>query len=332
MNGQLEGVDKAAIFLLSLGPELSAPIMKQMDDEALIEIAKRMPKLNDIKPEMLSDICKEYAESHHSGNPFFASSSDIKDMLNGVVDGARLERIMESLEDGSPMRVPVWSKLSRMSAKAVFALIRTENPQTIAIILGQLDPDLASSLIEMFPEEMQTSVVVRMSKIESVPTELVHDIEDALEKQLTGMGSSGLTFDGMVRVVDMLKTLDGKVSKNILEHLREKDPELFEQVDSQLLVFEDFTALSEKDIQTVLKHVSSEDLVRALKGASDELREHFFSNMSARAADIMREDMEVMGPLKVSDVEKCQRALLEVARKLDEEGAISLGGQEEMVI
>jgi len=291
-----------------------------------------MPKLNNIKPDALAEICNEFAEFHRSGNPFFTSSADIKEMLNGVVDGARLERIMESLQDGRPVRVPVWSKLSRMSPKAVYGIIRNENPQTIAIILGQLDPDLASSLIELFPEDMQTSVVVRMSKIESVPTDLVHDIEDALEKQLTSeAGGSGLSFDGMVRVVDILKTLDGHISKSILEHLREKDPELFEQVDSQLLLFEDFTDLSERDIQTVLKHVSSEDLVRALKGASDELREHFFSNMSQRAAEIMREDMEIMGPIKVSDVEACQRNLLEVARKLDEEGAITLGTQEEMV-
>ena len=329
---QLEGADKAAVLLLALGPELSSPIMKQMDDEALIDLAKRMPKLSNIKPEDLAIVCNEYTQFHRSGNPFLSSSADIKGMLTGVVDNARLDRIMESLQDGSPVRVPIWSKLSRMTPKTVFGIIKNENPQTIAIILGQLDPDFASSLIELFPEEMQTSVVVRMSKIESVSSDLIHDIEDALEKQLTGdHGGSGLSFDGMVRVVDILKTLDGNVSKSILDHLREKDPELFEQVDSQLLVFEDFTELSEKDIQTVLKHASSEDLVRALKGASDELREHFFANMSQRAADMMREDMEVMGPLKVSDVEACQRNLLEVARKLDDEGAISLGTQEEMI-
>jgi len=328
---QLEGADKAAVLLLALGPELSSPIMKQMDDEALIDLAKRMPKLSNIKPEDLAIVCNEYTQFHRSGNPFLSSSADIKGMLTGVVDNARLDRIMDSLQDGSPVRVPVWNKLSRMTAKTVFGIIKNENPQTIAIILGQLDPDFASSLIELFPEDMQTSVVVRMSKIESVSTDLIHDIEDALEKQLTGDHGSGLSFDGMVRVVDILKTLDGNVSKSILDHLRDKDPELFEQVDSQLLVFEDFADLSEKDVQTVLKHVSSEDLVRALKGASDELREHFFSNMSQRAAEIMREDMDIMGPLKVSDVEACQRNLLEIARKLDDEGAITFGTQEEMI-
>jgi len=333
-SGQrLLGPDKAAVFLLSLGPDLSAPILKKMDDDGLVEIAKRMPNLGNISSETLAEIYQEYAQFHRSGDPLLtASATEVQELLQGVVDEDRLQRIMESLEGGDIVRMPVWGKLSHMKPKAVFALIKNENPQTIAIILGRLDPDLASSLIELFPENMQTSVVLRMSKIESVPTELVHDIEDALGKQLTGMqGGSGLTFDGMVRVVEILKTLDSKISKNILDYLREKDRELFDQVDSQLLVFEDFATLSDKDIQTVLKHVSSDDLIRALKGASDDLREHFFGNMSQRAADIMREDMDVMGAIRVSDVEKGQRAILEVARKLDEEGAISMGPQEEMI-
>ncbi len=330
---ELKGPDKAAVFLLALGPELSAPILKKMDDDGLVKIARSMSSLEHISSETLAAIYQEYAQAHRSGDPFITSSvAEVQDLLRGVVDEERLQRIIESLEDGGPVRIPVWDKLSRMRPKAVHTLIKNENPQTIAIILGKLDPDLASSLIEMFPEDIQTQVVLRMSKIESVSTEFVRDIEEALDAQLTGVqGGTGLTFDGMVRVVEILKTLDSKVSKNIMEYLREKDRELFEQVDSQLLVFEDFFELSERDIQTVLKHVSSDDLVRALKGASDDLREHFFKNMSQRAADMMREDMEVMGPIKISDVEKSQRSILEVARKLDDEGAISMSVQEEMI-
>lgn len=330
---KLEGPDKAAIFLLSLGPEMASPIMQHMDDEGLMEIARRMPKVGKVDPEILKVVFEEFEEMHQTGGAMMmASPDDVEKLLKGVVDGPRLQRIMESLNDSSPVRVRVWDKLSRMKPKAVFALVRNEKPQTIAIILGHINPDLASSIIELLPEEMRTSVVLRMSKLESVPTDLVHDIEDALEKEMSDVqGGSGLTFDGMVRVVEILKTLDSNVSKPILESLREQDPELFEQVDSQLLVFEDFVNLDDRDIQTVLKHVSSEDLVRSLKGASEELRELFFKNMSSRAADIMREDMEVMGPLKVSDVEHAQREVLEVARKLDEEGAITLGQQEDMV-
>jgi len=321
------------MFLLSLGPELSGPIMKTMDDDSLVKIAKRMPCLANIGPDMLDNLFREYEELHNSGIPALtASTEEVHELLKNVVDEERLQHILESLGNGNPVRIPVWSRISRMKPKSVYSLDKNENPQTIAIILGHLDSGLASNLIELFPEEMQMAVVVRMSKIESVSTDLIHDIEDALGKQLADtQGDSGLSFDGMVRVVEILKTLDSKISKPILDHLREKDMELFEQVDSQLLVFEDFSLLSDRDIQTVLKHVSSEDLIRALKGGSDEIRDHFFANMSQRAAEVMREDMEVMGPLKVSDVEKSQRNIMENARKLDQEGLISMGKQEEMV-
>lgn len=330
---ELSGADKAALFLLSLGPELSSEVMKNLDDETLVEIAKRIPHLNGVESERLAEICKEYAQHHRSGAPIIAPSlQDIQKLLKGVVDEERLRLIMEHLEEEDEQRCSVWKKLSRVKPKIVYSLIKNEKPQTIAIILGQLDAGQASSLLEMFPEEMQRSVVLRMSKIESVSTELIRDIEEALEKQMADLqGGSGLTFDGMVRVVEILKSLDSKITRPILDYLRSKDPELFEQVDSKLLVFEDIGKLTDRDIQAVLKHVSSEDLIKALKGASDELRELFFRNMSQRAAEIMREDMEVMGPVKVSEVEKSQRNILEVARKLDEEGTITLGSQEDLV-
>lgn len=330
---KMDGPDKAAIFLLSLGQELATPIMKQMDDESLVEIAQRMPKLANIGPETLIAVYQEYEELHNSGNPMFISSAkEVEDLLKNVVDGERLQHILESLEETEPSKIRIWTRLARLKPKAIHALIKNENPQTIAIILGHLDPALVSEVLQLLDEGIRMAVVLRMAKIESVPTELVRDIEDALECELMETaGGSGLAFDGLLRVVEMLKSLDSNISKPILDHLREKDPELFEQIDSQLLVFEDFLNLSDRDIQAVLKHVSSEDLVRSLKGASDDVRHHFFKNMSKRAADIMREDMEVMGPLKVSDVEKAQRAILEVARKLDEEGEITLGGQEDLV-
>ncbi len=329
------GLERAAIFLLSLGPDISSKIMPQLDDDRLVDIAKRMPAIQDIETETLISIYKEFVQLHKAGDPFIGGeAANIEDMLRGVVDEERLQRIMESLEHGGPVKLPVWEKIARMKPNSVFSLIRNENPQAIAIILGRLDPEQASTLIELFPEESQMEIILRMAKLESVPGDVTRDIEEALDNLLGnqhGGGPSGFSFDGMVRVVEILKTLDSKVSKPILEHLREKDSAIFEQVDSQLLVFDDFDALSNKDIQQVLKQVSSEDLVRALKGASDELREKFLANMSQRAADVMREDMEVMGPIKVSDVEVSQRAILEVARKLDNEGVISLGNQEDMV-
>ena len=333
-KGVLSGVDKAAVFLLSLGPKLAGPVMKKIDDQSMVEIARRMPEIGTVSAEKLAEIYSEFQEIRQKGGIVGATSiEDVGEMLKGVVDDERLEYILKGLENNTPVETPVWSKLSRMKPSVVFALIRNENPQTIAIILGRVDPSMATQLLEMLPEEMQMSVVLRMSKIESVSADLVHDIEDALRMQLTeAHGSSGLTFDGMVKVVDILKTLDSRISKPILEHLKANDPELFEQVDNQLLIFDELGTLSGRDIQSILKQVSSDDLIKALKGSTDEMRELFFENMSKRAADIMREDMEVMGPIKVSEVEQSQRAILEVARKLSDDGIISLGGaQEEMI-
>jgi len=191
---------------------------------------------------------------------------------------------------------------------------------------------VASRVIALLPEDMQLSVVMRMSKIESVPKELVRDIEETLEKELADMqGESGISFDGMVSVVDILKGLDKDVARPILDQLRDKDEALFTQVDRLLLIFDDLKELSDRDIQTILKHISSDDLVKSLKGATEEVAERFFGNMSQRAAEIMREDMEVMGPMKLADVEDAQQTVLKIIRKLDDDGAIALSATDDMV-
>ena len=330
----LSGADRAAILLLSLGSEVAAPILGSLDDHGLVELAKRMPKIKDVTPDMMKEIYTEFIQMHSSGDAFIPSSaSEIRDLLKGVVDPDRLQRILDSLEDGGPIRVPVWEKLARMKPSTVYNLIKEENPQTTAVILGRLEPELSSAVVELLPPEKQMAVVLRMARIETVKGDITRDIEEALDEQVTRAqgGGSGMTMNGMQQVVEILKTLDSKSSKNILDHLKEKDEGLYEQVDSQLFVFEDFTELSDRDIQVILKNVKSEDLMRAMKGASDELCEHFFKNMSKRAAEIMREDIEAMGGLKVSDVERSQKAILEVARILDGEGTIALGTQEEII-
>jgi len=207
--------------------------------------------------------------------------------------------------------------------------IEAEHPQTIALILGKIDTAVDSQVISKLPEDVQMSVLMRMSKIETLPSDLVRDIEETLEKELAeATGSSGMSFDGMVSLVEILKTLDKDVSRPLLERIEQQDSELYSQVDKLLLIFEDLLALSSKDIQTLLKHISSDDLVKALKGAPDQLAENFFSNMSKRAAEIMREDMQVMGPLKLVDVEEAQQRILQVVRKLDDDGTITLSADD----
>lgn len=330
-NAKLSGLDKTAILLYALGPEASVPIVRDLNNETLIQLGQRMSDLGKIEAETLHAVVQEYLDMHHSDDPLLRSSrKDVLSLLKCAVDEERRTQILAGLD--APRKLSIWEKLSRLKPEMIKPYVENEHPQTVALILGNIESSLASRIIALLPEDMQMSVVVRMSKIETVPSDLVRDIEETLEEELSGMeGSSGLSFDGMVNVVEILKKLDKSVAKPILEKLQEKDEELFQQVDRLLLIFEDLGELSDRDIQSILKHISSDDLVKALKGSSDEIADSFFGNMSKRAAEIMREDMEVMGPLKLADVEESQQNILKTVRKLDDEGAITLGGNEEMV-
>jgi len=328
---ELSGDDKAAILLFALGPEVSAPLIQNMDDKTMTRLARRMENLGKIERDVLSKVLQEYLDLHESDDPMMHSSrKDVVALLNLAMEKDRADTILQDLN--KPRKMTVWEKLSRIKPSMIASYIEGEHPQTIALILGNLDTSVASHVIAILPEDIQMSVVMRMSKIESVPQELVHDIEETLEKELSeATGDTGISFDGMVSVVEILKSLDKSVSKMILERLEEQDQELYSQVDKLLLVFEDLLELSDKDIQSVLKHISSDDLVRALKGAPEALAESFFKNMSQRASEIMREDMQVMGPMKLADVEEAQQNILQTVRKLDEDGTISLGGGDDML-
>lgn len=331
-NGtELTGDDKAAILLFALGPEVAAPLVQNMDDKTMIRLARRMENLGKIESSTLSKVLDEYLDLHESDDPMMHSSrKDVVALLNLAMEKERADMIIGDIS--KPRKLTVWEKLSRIKPSMIATYIEDEHPQTVALILGNLDTSVASHVIASLPDDMQMSVVMRMSKIETVPQDLVNDIEETLEKELAeATGDTGISFDGMVSVVEILKSLDKSVSKMILERLEEQDQELYSQVDKLLLVFEDLLELTAKDIQTILKHISSDDLVRALKGAPDELAESFFANMSQRASEIMREDMQVMGPMKLADVEEAQQNILQTVRKLDEDGSVSLGGGDDML-
>lgn len=325
---KLKGEDKAAVLLYAIGPEAATPIIQGLDDVTLARISKKMSELGRIDTELLQAVLEEYLSIHESNDPLlYSSQKDVIHLLAHAVDQEKAQEIVEYLE--KPRQFTIWEKLSRLNPSMIVSYIESEHPQTIALILGKINSDVASQVIAKLPEDMQMSVLVRMSKIESVPAELVQDIEETLEKEMSEVtGSSGISFDGMFSLVEILKTLDKEVSAGILERLESKDEELFSQVDKLLLLFEDLVLLSAKDIQTILKHISSDDLVKALKGAPDNLADSFFNNMSQRAAEIMREDMLVMPPLKLSDVEEAQQVILQVVRKLDADGVITLSSDD----
>lgn len=320
---KLSGLDKAAILLAAVGPEYAAPILKSFDDGALVALGRRMSELGKIEKDVIHEVVENYLKDHLSEQMVRADRKRVEELFRTVIEDDRAERILEEID--KPRKLTLWEKLSRLKPEVIKSYLDGEHPQTMAVVLGQIDSSVASRVIALLPEDLQLSVVMRMSKIETVSAELVDDIENVLERELSEEeGSSGLSFDGMLSVVEILKSLNKEVAKPILAKLEERDKELFTQVDRMLLMFDDLIELQDRDIQTILKHISTEDLIKALKGASDELAELFFRNMSQRAAEMMREDMQVMGPLKLSEVEEAQQSILKVIRRLDDEGEVTL--------
>ncbi|MBF0281264.1 MAG: flagellar motor switch protein FliG [Zetaproteobacteria bacterium] len=329
-NQVMTGVDKAAILLSTLDSKTAVEVLDFLDDDMVVKLAKHTPLYGkNIQGDEMSMVMNDFVEVYKSPS-VTVSRSGVRKMLEGVLDNDRLERILYALDERDT--ISIWRKIAGMKPGSIYALISDENPQIMAIILAQLEPDLASQVLGLVPPDQQMPTVLRMSKLENVSREMIAGIERALEERLSAdMWGQGLSFDGVVRVVDILKTLDDSVSKPILDNLREIDQELFEMLDSQIVVFEDLIAVSSADVQQLLQNVDQNDLIKALKGASDGIRTLFFGSMSERASEIMKEDMEVMGALKLSEVQAAQKKILNVARDLEEKGEITLSSKEEMV-
>ena len=326
-NKILNGLDKLAILFYTLGPEQGKKLLSNLDEQSISSIGRKLKEMGKIEPETLSAVMEEYLALHTSDDPMMrVNKKEVRALLEDTMQDDELESVLSRMNDEPKLNV--WEKLSKIKPEMVAAYISDEHPQTIALILANLaktDTEAASRVIPILPEAIQINVVFRMSQIESVPEELIGDIERTLEKILEeSTGSAGLSFNGMEGVVGILKRLDKTVSKPILENLKEKDDELFKQVDRLMLTFEELILLDDRDVQTVLKNIDPEDLIKALKGADEETKEMFLKNMSKRAAETLKEDMEVMGPVKVADVEAASQAILKVVRRLDDEEEITL--------
>jgi flagellar motor switch protein FliG len=225
-------------------------------------------------------------------------------------------------------------RLSELDAKLLVSFLKDEHPQTIAFILSLLNPKKSAEVLMLLPQELREDVIMRIVRIDRVPEDALKEIDDVISSQMNLTSFSGSSMDGKKKMAEILNNSSKETSEALVELLEQKEPEMAEKVKSLMFVFEDLINVDDRGIQTILKEVSTSDLALALKTASDELKEKIFRNMSKRAAEMLKDEMEVMGPVRVSDVEKAQENIVKVARKLEEEGKIILAGKgsEELVV
>ncbi|MBI5409581.1 MAG: flagellar motor switch protein FliG [Nitrospirae bacterium] len=320
----INGYEKAAIFLSAVGEETAAQILKGLDPEVIGKITSYMARMKKGDRVKIESVFVETLELVKSGDiQHLGGEEYVKKILTKGLGNEDAERILEMASKVSPLESLKW-----VNPKTLSSFLVTEHPQTIALILCLLESEQAAAIIETLPEHIRSDVALRVATTERIPESALEEIEEVLKVQLDmGKGSQGKAFHGTKVIAEILNHCDRTTEQKILGSIDGRDAKMADSIRELMLVFDDLEKVDDRGIQLILKEITTEDLTLALKTASDGLKQKIFKNMSQRAVQILKEEMETRGPVKVSDVEKAQQNIVKVARKLDEEGRIVIAGR-----
>jgi flagellar motor switch protein FliG len=323
----LKGSKKAAIFLLSLEQELAAKVMSQLEPDEIEAVAIELAKLETVSKEERDKIIEEFYNLHLAQKYITQGGiTQAKHLLEQSLPPEQAGKIVEMLQK-SVASLP-FTFLKKADSENILAFIVEEHPQTIAVILSHLQPQQSAEILKGLPQDKKVEVVKRICAMEHTNPEVVRQIEGVLEQRLAGLVTHEYQETGGVNAVaEILNVVDRASEKSILESLEEEDPELVEQIRKLMFVFEDLLKVNDKGIQAVLKEVDNEELAMALKTASPQVQDKVFKNMSERAAELIREEMEYMGPVRLADVEAAQQSIINVVRRLEETGEVIVEGR-----
>ncbi|VVE16464.1 flagellar motor switch protein FliG [Pandoraea terrigena] len=324
-----EGLERSAILLMSLGEDEAAEVFKYLAPREVQKLGAAMASLRQVTRDQIADVLQDFvleAEQHSALS--LDSSEYIRSVLNKALGSDKAAGLIERiLQGGDTSGI---EGLKWMDSTAVAELIRHEHPQIIATILVHLDRDQASEVLALFTERLRNDVVLRIATLDGIQPAALRELNDVLTKLLSGSENIKRSPMGGVRTAaEILNYLGGVHEESVIEAVRTYDSDLAAKIVEEMFVFENLLDVEDRSIQVLLKEIESESLIIALKGAPVELREKFFKNMSARAAELLREDLESRGPVRVSEVEAEQKKVLQVVRRLADQGAIMVGGRGE---
>ncbi len=333
-KNELTGKQKAAILLITLGPEYSAKLFKHLSEEEIEEITLEIANMKRVEPEVKEQILQEFYEVCLAQD--IISEGGIgyaKDVLEKALGSDKAIEIINRLT--ASLQVKPFDFARKADPTQIINFIQNEHPQTIALILSYLDSQKAAQIISSLPQEKQGEVAKRIATMDRTYPEVIKEVELVLEKKLSNLVTQDYTTAGGVQaIVDILNSVDRGTEKYIMEDLEISDPELAEEIKKRMFVFEDIITLATVSIQRFIREVDNNELAIALKGATQEVADVIFSNMSKRLAEMIKEDMEFMGPVRLRDVEEAQQKIVNIIRKLEESGeiVISRGGGDELIV
>ncbi len=325
-NANLDPTQKAAVFLMSIGEDSAAEVLKHMGPKEVQRIGIAMTTVKDLTKDMVNTVIGEFMTTVNKQTALGVGVDDYvrnvlysalgEDKASGVIDRILLGGNSQGLES-----------LKWMTPKSVAELIQNEHPQIIAIILSYLESDMSAEVLVSFPEKVRSDLLMRIATLESVQPAAMKKLNDTLEEQLKGSsGVQASTIGGVKAAADILNFIDSTSEAAIMEKVKEVDEDLGQEIQDLMFVFENLNSVDDRSMQTILREVSTDSLLLAMKAADEELKEKIYKNMSKRAAEMLRDDLEAKGPVKLSEVETAQKEILTIARRLAEEGQISLGG------
>jgi len=324
------GSQKAAILLLSFGEEISSEIFKHLNEFEIKRIGTAMSRLGRLEEGVVDEIIQEFYTILQQNKQFFYGGSDYtKKVIGAAFKGGEAEEIIDQLSLSSANL----DSLELIDPRTLAGFIRNEHPQTIALILAHLEAVKFGEVLKLLPENLHTEILLRVANLDAVAPELIDEIEDVLRQEVQAMGSiSTDKLGGVEAIADMLNLMDKATEEELLDNLEERDPDLAEQIRQLMFVFDDLVKLDDRSLQELIKGVSNDKWKIALKTASESVKDAIFRNMSQRAADMLREDMEAMGAVKLSDVESGQFEILTICRKLEEEGKVIIASKESQYV
>lgn len=328
----LSGAEKAAIFMLALGEEHTSKIFEHMDDEEIMEISQTMAGLGKVSANVVERLFVDFAEAMSSTGNLVGTMDSTERLLTKVLGKDKVNQIMEEIR--GPAGRTMWEKLGNVNEEILANFLQKEYPQTVAVVLSKISSDHAARVLGMLPENFALEVIHRMLRMEAVQKEVLEDVEKTLRTEFMANLSRTQRRDSHELMAEIFNNLERSIETKFMDELGRSAPESAEKIRSLMFTFEDLAKLDPTAIQTIIRAVDKDKLPTALKGATETLRDLFFSNMSERAAKIMKEDMAAMGPVRLKEVEESQQYIVSVTKDLESRGeiVISTGNEEDELI
>lgn len=332
---ELTGVEKAAVLFISMGPEKSSKILKMLPENMIEQIAYEIANITSVDPVVRNDILKEFVEMNEAREYIGQGGLDFaRDVLTRAMGTQRAQSIIESSSRLAMQKKP-FSIARKTESHQLLKTIVNEHPQTIALILCFLQPEKAAQVLSNLPEEIKMDVALRVATMNKTSPAVIMRVEKILDSKLSNVLDNNFeSYGGVKTLVDILNAVTRATEKNIIEEMSKKNPELAEEIKESLFVFEDMIDLDNAAIQRVLREIDNADLALALKGASQDVSDIIYKNLSSRAAETLKEDVEFLGPVRLVAVEDAQHKIVAVIRRLDEAGEIFLnrGGEDAIIL